>query len=168
MKGFAEVGVIEVFNGTPETVVRVSAFGKKAVDMGIPFKGTTERMKDTNKTGNKIFSLVQGEKEFLDDIRNSLKEAVKQRTVFKEKAAERFINGEDQVPVCTVDQLKGHGSSPVVRIFRSASGAEFGMAAKRNKLKITALWTAIHGTAIRGVSTVDYFFDVIQYNRSWF
>ena len=28
--------------------------------------------------------------------------------------------------------------------------------------------SAIHGTAIGGIPTVDYFFDIFQYNRSWF
>lgn len=103
MEGFTEVRVIEVCNCTPEAVIRVSALSKEAVDMGIPLKGAAKGMKDTDKTGNKIFGFVEGEKEFLDDIRNRLKEAVKEPAVFKEKMAKGFINSEDQVSVGTVD-----------------------------------------------------------------
>ena len=60
-------------------------------------------MKYADKAGDKIFRFVQGEKEFFNDIRNSLKEAVKQVTVFKEKMAEGIVNREDKVSVGTVN-----------------------------------------------------------------
>lgn len=72
------------------------------------------------------------------------------------------------MPVSTLNQFKGDGSRPVVGIFGSTGRAKFGMTAKRNKLKISAMRAAIHGTTIGGIPTVDYFFDVFQYNRSWF
>ena len=103
MKRFTEVRVIEIFNSTPETVIGVSTFGKEAVDVWVPFKGASKGMEDADKAGDKIFRFVQGEKEFFDNIGNSLKEAVKQATVFKEKMAEGFVNGEDQMPVGTVN-----------------------------------------------------------------
>lgn len=103
MKGFTEVRVIEVFNGAPEAVIGVSAFGKKAVDVRVPFKRASKGMKYADKAGDKIFRFVQGEKEFFNDIRNSLKEAVKQVTVFKEKMAEGIVNREDKVSVGTVN-----------------------------------------------------------------
>lgn len=53
--------------------------------MRVPFKRASKGMKYADKAGDKIFRFVQGEKEFFNDIRNSLKEAVKQVTVFKEK-----------------------------------------------------------------------------------
>ena len=60
-------------------------------------------MEDTDKAGDKIFGFVQREKEFFKDIGNSLKEAVKQGAVFKEKMAEGIVDGEDQMPVCAVN-----------------------------------------------------------------
>lgn len=138
------------------------------MDVRIPLKRTSKGMKDTNKSGNKIFRFVQGEKEFLNDIGSSLKEAVKQIAVFKEKMAEGFVNGKDQVPVSTMNQFKGHSSRLVVGIFGSTGRAKFGMTSKRDKFKIPTMRAAIHGTAIGGIPTVDYFFDVFQYNRSWF
>lgn len=85
LERFTEVRVIEVFNGAPEAVVGISAFGKKTVDMRVPFKRSSKGMEDANKTGDKIFRFVQGEKEFFDDNRNGLKKAVEQVTVLKEK-----------------------------------------------------------------------------------
>lgn len=65
--------------------------------MRVPFKRASKGMKYADKAGDKIFRFVQGEKEFFNDIRNSLKEAVKQVTVFKEKMAEGIVNREDKV-----------------------------------------------------------------------
>jgi hypothetical protein len=168
LKRFPEIRIIEIFNRAPKSVIRISAFRKEAVDVRIPLKRAPKGMKDTNKTGNKILGFVQGEKELLYDIGNGLKQAVEEEAVFKEKMAEGFVDGEDQMPVGTLNQFKGHGSRPVVGIFGSTGRAEFGMAAKRNKFKLSTMRAAIHGTAIGGIPTVDYFFDIFQYNRSWF
>lgn len=72
------------------------------------------------------------------------------------------------MPVGTVDQLEGHGSRPVIRIFSATGRAKLGMAAKRNKLEAAAMGTAIHGPAIRRIPTVYDFFNVIHNNRSGF
>ena len=64
--------------------------------------------------------------------------------------------------------MKGHGSSPVIGIPGSTGRAKFRMAAKRNKFKVSTMRTAIHGTTIGRIATVNYFFDVFHYNRSWF
>ncbi len=167
-KGFTEVGIIEIFHSAPETVIGISTFGKKAVDVWIPLKRASKGMKDTNKSRDKIFGFVQGEKEFFNDIRNSIKEAVEQAAVFEKKMAEGFVNGEDKMPVGTVDQFKGHSGRPVVGILRATGRTEFGMTAKGDKFKIATMRAAIHGAAIGGISTVDYFFDVFHDNRPWF
>lgn len=65
MEGFTEVRVIEVFNRAPETVIRVSALSKEAVDMGIPLKGAAKGMKNTDKTGNEVFGFIPGRKRVL-------------------------------------------------------------------------------------------------------
>lgn len=168
LKRFTEVRVIEVFHGMPETVIRKPAFGKEAMDMRIPLKGTSKGMKDANKTRNKIFGFVQGEKELFDNIGNSLKEAVEQGAVFQEKTAEGIVNGEDEVPVCTVDQFKGHSSRPVVGVFGTTGRTKLGVASKRNKLEGTAMGTAIHGAAVRGIAAVDDLFNIFQDDRSGF
>ena len=134
--------------------------------MGIPFEGTAESMEDTDKARDKIFRFVQGEKELFYDIRNSLKETVKQVTVFQKKMAKGFVDGEDKMPVSALNQFEGHGSRPVVGIFSATGRAKFGMAAERNKLESTAMGAAIHGSAIRRVTAVDHFFNVFHDNRS--
>lgn len=123
-------------------------------------------MEDTDKTGDKIFEFVQGEKEIFNDFGNSLKKTVKQVTVFQEKMAEGFVNREDEMPVGTVDQLKGHSSRPVIGIPGSAGGAELGVAPERDELKPAAVWASIHGAAIRRVATVNDFFNVFHNNGS--
>lgn len=92
-----------LFYCAPETVIRISTFGKKAVDVRIPFKRAAKSMKDADKTRNEILGFVQGEKEFFNHIGNSIKKAVKQVTVCKKKRPEGFVNGEDEMPVCAVD-----------------------------------------------------------------
>ena len=166
MEGFAEVRVIEVFYSAPEAVIGISTFGKKAVDMGIPFERAPKGVKDTNKARNEIFRLVQGEKEFFNDIRNRLKKTVKQVTVFKEKMAEGFVNGKDKVSVSAVDELKGHGSRPVIGILGTTGRAELRVATERNKFEIATMRSAIHGPSIGRITAVDDLFDVFHDNRS--
>lgn len=58
LKGFTEVGIIEIFHSAPETVIGMPAFDKKAVDVRIPLKRASKGMKDANKSGDKIFGFV--------------------------------------------------------------------------------------------------------------
>lgn len=113
--------------------------------MRVPFKGAAKRMEDTDKAGDKIFGFVQREKEFFKDIGNSLKEAVEQGTVLQEKRPEGIVDGEDQMPVSTVDKFKGHSCRPVIGIFSSTGRAKLGVATKRNKLEGYAIRIAIQG-----------------------
>ena len=136
--------------------------------MRVPFKGAAKRMEDTDKAGDKIFGFVQREKEFFKDIGNSLKEAVEQGTVLQEKRPEGIVDGEDQMPVSTVDKFKGHSSRPVIRIFGPAGRAKLGVASKRDKLEGSAMGTGIHGATIRGIPAVDGLFNVFHDNRSRF
>lgn len=122
-------------------------------------------MEDTDKAGDKIFGFVQREKEFFKDIGNSLKEAVEQGTVFQEKRPEGIVDGEDQMPVSTVDKFKGHSCRPVIGIFSSTGRAKLGVATKRNKLEVSAMRTAIHGAPKRGIAAVDDLFNVFQDDR---
>ena len=47
--------------------------------------------------------LMNTEKEFFDDIRNSLKEAVKQVAVFQKEMPKGLVDREDKMSVCTID-----------------------------------------------------------------
>lgn len=57
-KGVTEIIIIKVFDMTPETVITVAAFGKKAVNMRIPFEIPAECMKDHDIAGSVIFGMV--------------------------------------------------------------------------------------------------------------
>ena len=51
-----------MFYMTPETVIAVTAFGKKAVDVRIPFEIPAKSMEDHDIAGRIIFGMVQIEK----------------------------------------------------------------------------------------------------------
>ena len=58
----AEIVVVKVFYMTPESIITVAAFGKEAVNVGIPFEIAAKSMKDHDIAGSKIFGMVQIEK----------------------------------------------------------------------------------------------------------
>ena len=49
---------MEVLNSPPEAVVGKPAFGKKAVDMRIPFQGPAKGMQDADESGDKISAFI--------------------------------------------------------------------------------------------------------------
>jgi hypothetical protein len=57
-----EIVVVKVLYMTPESIVTVAAFGKEAVNVGIPFEIAAKSMKDHDIAGSKIFGMVQIEK----------------------------------------------------------------------------------------------------------
>ena len=61
-ESIAEIVVVKVFYMTPETVIAVTAFGKKAVDVRIPFEIPAKSMEDHDIAGRIIFGMVQIEK----------------------------------------------------------------------------------------------------------
>ena len=54
----AEIVVVKVFYMTPESIITVAAFGKEAVNVGIPFEIAAKSMKDHDIAGSKIFGMV--------------------------------------------------------------------------------------------------------------
>ena len=69
--------------------------------------------------------------------------------------------------MCTVNELKGHISRALNAVFIATGGAELGMAAERDKFKFTTVSTAIHGTAVRRVATVNHLVNIFQNNGTW-
>ena len=168
LKRFTEVGIVEIINSTPEAIIGITALCKETMDVGIPLKRASKSMEDTDKTRDKIFGFIEGEKKMLNDIRNCFKEAVKEGTVIKEKLTEGLVNGEDKVSVGTIDEFEGHSSRPVRGIFGTAGRTEFRVAAERDKFKIAAGRAPIHSTTIRGVTAAYDFINVFHDNRSGF
>lgn len=165
LKSFAQISEVKMRDFAPEGIIRKTTFGEKTVNVRIPFKGTPESVQDTNKTGNKVLGFVDLEEHTQDNTADGSKKAVKERTVFKKEVAQILVNGKDTMPVSTVNELEGHGSSPVNRIFGTAGRTELGMTAKRDEFEFAAMRASIHGAAIRGIPTIDHLFDVFHDNR---
>lgn len=84
-----------------------------------------------------------------------MKETVKERAILQEKITEGRINGKNAMTVSDINELKGHRGSAIHGIFITAGRAETAVTTERNKLEISAVDTAIHGTTIRRITTVD-------------
>ena len=64
---------------------------------------------------------------------NGMKKTVKESPVIEEEFPKVFINGENTMAVCDIDQFKGHRCSTLHGIEISAGRAEAAMTAERNK-----------------------------------
>ena len=102
-----------------------------------------------------------------NDASDSRKKTAKERAVIQEKGSKFFRNSKDEVSVFYMNDFKGHGGSAVNGIFIAAGRAETAFAAERNKFKIAAFGTAVHGTAVRGVAAIYHPVYVIHNRRTW-
>lgn len=167
LESFTEKGVVKVLNNSPETVIGEASFGKKAMDMWIPFQRSAKSMQDADETRDKVSAFIQFMEHSENDAANGLKKTVKEGTVTQKERAQVFINGKNKMPVCTVNKFKGHFCRAVNAVFVTAGRTKFRMAAERDKFKFAAVGTAIHGTAVRRVSAVNHLFDVFHNNGTW-
>lgn len=71
-------------------------------------------------------------------------------------------NGENAVPVDTVDKFERHRGSAVNGVHVTAGGTKATVASKRNKLKIATMRTPIHCATKGGVSTVYHLIHVFN------
>lgn len=91
-----------------------------------------------------------------------MEEAVKQGAVIEKEITEIFINDEDTMSMLHVYQLEGHRGSAFHGVFITTSRTEAAVTAERNKFQLTAVRTAMHGTAKRWIATVNHFFDIFH------
>ena len=96
-----------------------------------------------------------------------MKKAMKQGTVFEEERSKILINGKNTMAESNVNEFKSHGSSAFHRVLIAAGRAKTTVTAERDKFKIAAMITAIHGTAEGGVTTMDHFVHVFDYRFTW-
>ena len=96
-----------------------------------------------------------------------MEEAVEEGTVFEKERPEILIDSEDTMPVGDIDKLKGHTGSAFHGILVTAGGTEAAVAAKRDKLELSAFGTAIHGTTVGRVTTVDHLIHVFNDRIAW-
>lgn len=97
-----------------------------------------------------------------DNARDCVKEAVQEGAVLKEKRAQKFIDGEDTVPVPDPDQFEGHIGNAFHGVFRTAGGAEAARAAKGDEFELSAGRTAVHGAAKSRITTAEHFINVFD------
>ena len=150
----------------PKPIIAVAAFGNETVNVRIPFEIPAKSMKNHDKAGSEVLGFIHFKEHAGNNAGNRMKKTMKQSSVLKEKITEIFINREDTVSVADVNEFKRHGSSAIHRILVTTSGAETAVAAKRNELKFSAVWAAIHSTTKRRITTVDHFFYVFHLRRS--
>jgi hypothetical protein len=91
-----------------------------------------------------------------------MKKAVEEGTVIEEKIPELLINCKNTVAMTDIYQFKGHTGSAFHGIFIATGGAETAFTAERDKLKLSAVWTAIHGATKGGIAAVDHFFNIFD------
>ena len=91
-----------------------------------------------------------------------MKETVKERAILQEKITDGCINGKNAMTVSDINELKGHRGSAFHGIFITTGRAETTVTTERNKLEISAVGTAIHGTTKRRITTVDHLIDIFH------
>ena len=85
----------------------------------------------------------------------------------KEEVTEVFVNGEDTMAMLNMNQFKGHTGSAFHGIFVATGRAETAVTAERNKLEVSAVGAAEHGTAERRIATMDHFIHVFNNRAAW-
>lgn len=158
--------VVKVFYMTPEAVIAVTAFGKQAVNVRIPFEIPAERMENQDIAGSKISGMIQVEKHTEYHTGNRVKEAVQERRILKEKVAEMLIYGKNAVAVLNIEEFKGHTGGAFHRVLIAAGRAKAAVASKRDKFKVAAVWTAIHGTAKGRIAAMDHLINIFHLSFS--
>ena len=166
-ESIAEVGIVEVSNIAPETIIAVTTFGNKAVYVRVPLQISAKGVEYHDETGSKVHGLILFKKHTGDNAVYGMEETVKERTVIQEKIPELFINGKNTMTVGDIDQLKGHGCSALHGVEISTGRAEAAVAAERNKFQLSTVGAAIHGPAKRRVTAVDHFIHVLYHRLTW-
>lgn len=132
-ESIAEVGIVEVIDIAPETIIAVTTFRNKAVYVRVPLQISAKGVEYHDETGSKVHGLILFKKHTGDNAVYGMEETVKERTVIQEKLPELFINGKNTMTVGDIDQLKGHGRSALHGVEIPTGRAEAAVAAERNK-----------------------------------
>ena len=165
-EGIAEISVVEVGDMTPGTVIRNATFREQTVDMGVPFKGPAESVKDKYESRGKVHSVIHLVEKVQYDLADGFEETVKKGTVFLEEMAQFFRDSKDTMPVLTVDKHPGHcfGAFPGIEV--ATGRTETGVAAEWNEMMSATFRTAIHRAAKSRITAVDHLEDVFDFDRA--
>ena len=71
------------------------------------------------------------------------------------------------MPVGDIDKLKGRRGSAFHGILIATGRAETAMTAKGDKLELSAFGTAVHGTTVGRIATVDHLIHVFNDRIAW-
>jgi len=82
--------------------------------------------------------------------------------IVEKEDTEFFGERKDTMPVNTGNQLAGHTKSPFLIIQVATGRTETAFTGKGDKFKVATMRTAIEGTAVRRVMTMDHPVDVIH------
>ena len=143
-----------------------SDFRDEDVNMRIPLEATTKGMENANETRGETLSFIEFAEHAKNDIADGMKETVEQRTISAEKDAKFFRNGENTVPVNTLNNFERHRSSALNGIEITTGRAKTTFAAKRNKFERTTRRTPIHSSAVSRISAMNHLFDAFENNRA--
>ena len=95
-----------------------------------------------------------------------MKQTIEQRTIFEKEFTKIFIDCENTMAMCDINQLKGHTGGAFYGIFVATGRAETAVASEWDKFKLAAMGTTVHGTAKRWITTVDHLIDIFHLSRS--
>ena len=144
----------------PKAIIAVTAFRNKTMDMRIPLEISPKGMQNHDETRSEVSGFIEIRKHSGDDTGNSMKQAVKEGAVIEKEITKILINGENIVTMLNINKLTGHGSGSFHRILIAAGRTKPAVTAKRNKLKLSAVRTAIHGTTVRRIATMYHLVNV--------
>lgn len=99
LKGLSKKGIVKMLDDTPKAVIREAAFRNETVDMRVPFQRSPKSVEGADNAGNKVFRFVEVMEHTQNNTADSLKKAVKERTVFQKKVSKIFINGKNAMAV---------------------------------------------------------------------
>ena len=158
--------IVEMFNRTPRCDITGSAFRNKSVYVRIPLKIPTESVKDTDDTGSKVFCFIHFGEHAKNNIADRVKKTVKKAAVVEEINTEFFRNGKNTVSVNAGNKFAGHVEGTELIVFVAAGRTETALATEGNELHGTATGTAIHGTTVRRVTTMNHLANIFNDSRT--
>lgn len=82
--------------------------------------------------------------------------------IVEKEDTEFFGDSKNTMPMDTGNELAGHTKSPFLIIHVATGRTETAFAGKRDKFKVAAVRTAIKGTTVRRIMTMDHLADVIH------
>lgn len=123
-------------------------------------------MKNADKTGSKVFRLIHFGKHAKDYIPDRGKQKTEPCTVLKEVDTEFFRDGKDTMSVYAGNELAGHMKRTELIVFVTTGRTEAAFTAEGNKLEITTVGAAIHGTTMRRVAAMNHLVNIFDDGRT--